>query len=209
MTTNNLIQFDHSFPECTAIDTEEWLSAVLGSEVLEGGELEELLSQKWLMQCEDEIKEAIELEEGQEYKCTGVDNTYNNENDFSSQFQWQVFYPADGHGDWCWERDCYVAIEVHQGGDVRGNYGRVRLFKIDSLADAGFLDWVLGWNVSYASGEEVAENERFSIGYHSLPYAEMERHLKGRLMWSEKRECFVGWYQDGRAIEARPYLYVS
>jgi hypothetical protein len=205
-----LIDIDKTFPACTAIDTEGWLSAVLGDEVLLSATAEEDIRDKWLMQAEDQIKLAIESEEGQEYACTRVDNTYNNENDFSSDFQWQVWYPAEA-SDWCYANDVYVAIEVHQGGDVRGNYGRVRLFKLDSVADSGFLDWCLGWNVTYSNGDDVSINDHFSVGYSSNPFYEMEKHMKEGergIKWSEKRECFVGWFEDGRAVELRPYLYV-
>jgi hypothetical protein len=209
--THNLISIDKRFPESTAIDTEAWLERVLGSEVLSGGELEETISNKWLMQAEDDILQAIEDEEGVPYKFTQVDNVYNNENDFSSVFQWQVFYPEDA-SDWLYSDNVYVAIEVHQGGDVRGNYGRVRLYKVDCLAETGFFDWCLGWSVNYADGTEVAENDRFSIGYASHPFYEMQEHLKdgwkAKIYWSEKRDCFVSTYQDGRYVELHPNLYV-
>ena len=204
----DLIQLDEKFAEYTAIDTEAWLTRVLGEEVFDGGELEEAMQGKWLMQCEYLILEAIEAAESRNYKRTSVDNVYNNENDFSSVFQWQVFYPDDA-SDWFHADNVYVAIEVHNGGDVRGNYGRVRLYKVDSLADSGFLDWVLGWHVNYSNGEPVPENDRFCIGYASNPFYEMRGYLKADLRWSEKRKCFVGVYQDGRCVEARPYLHVS
>lgn len=208
---SDLIKIDTKFPDCTAIDTEEWLERVLGSEVLAGGELEEAISNKWLMQSEYDILEAIENAEGVKYKRTDVDNVYNNENDFSSVFQWQVFYPEDA-SDWMYADNVYVAIEVHQGGDVRGNYGRVRLYKTDCLAESGFFDWCLGWSVNYADGTEVPENDRFSIGYASHPFYEMQDHLKGgykaQIMWSEKRGCFISTYQDGRFVELHPHLYV-
>lgn len=176
----------------------------------ESRSLEEEIGNKWLMQCEDEIKAAIEAEMGEEYEYTCVDNTYNNENDFSSNFQWQVFYPA-GSSDWVYANRAYVAIEVHQGGDVRGNYGRVRLFAVDDLCDTGFLDWVLGWSVRYSDGSEVEENDRFSIGYSSNPFCELVDHIKdgeSGMHWSEKRHCFVAWWNDGRAVEIAPYINV-
>ncbi|AQT27809.1 hypothetical protein HOR67_gp47 [Ralstonia phage RS-PI-1] len=300
---SSIITIDERFPECTALDTDKWLDAVLGSEVnldsatkyvvgynmpgympdmepaefddaqsalsqlrdylqerldeledegaaealgfsdeqidalrealdedpdddgeiaftvcgfaywikAETRSLEEVISGKWLMQAEDDIKAAIEAEMGEEYEFTRVDNTYNNENDFSSNFQWQVFYPA-GSSDWVYADRAYVAIEVHQGGDVRGNYGRIRLFSVDDLADSGFLDWVLGWNVEYSDGTQVPENDRFSIGYASNPWCEMVDHIKGGdrgLRWSEKHEAFVGWYEDGRAVKVTPYTYAG
>lgn len=210
-TNNELILIDNQCPECTAINTEVWLERVLGSEVLSGGELEEKLQGKWLMESEYDILAAIEAEEGCEYRRTDVDNVYNNENDFSSVFQWQVFYPADS-SDWLYADNCYIAIEVHQGGDVRGNYGRVRLYKVDDLAESGFLDWCLGWSVNYADGTEVPENDRFGIGYASHPFYEMQSHLKdgykAGIMWSEKRGCLVSTYQDGRKVELHPHLYI-
>lgn len=207
----DIIQIDHKFPEYTSINTEEWLSRVLGSEVLSGGELEESISNKWLTQSQDEILEAIQNAEGIEYKCTDVDNVYNNENDFSSVFQYQIFYP-EGETDWYYADNIYVAIEVHQGGDVRGNYGRVRLYKVDDLVSSGFLDWVIGWSVNYADGTEVPENDRFSIGYASHPFSEMQSHLKdgykAEVWWSEKRGCYISTYQNGRFVELHPVLYI-
>lgn len=164
------------------------------------------------MQAEDTIKAAIESEEGGvEYACTRVDNTYNNENNFESNFQWQVFYPADS-SDWCWSDNVYVAIEIHQGGDVRGNYGRIQLFKLDSLGDSGFLDWCLGWSVRHSDGTQPEYEEQCSPGYHSNPFwsgllPNIKDGEKG-LRWSEKRNAYVAWDTEGRAVEVSPYLYV-
>lgn len=204
-----LIQIDKNFPDCTAIDTEAWLEAILGRPVGIGPvEFQDKLATRWLVECEEDILAVLEEETGLEYKSTSLDNVYNNENDFSSVFQWQVFYPAD-HNDWIYADSVYVAIEIHLGGDVRGNYGPVRLYEANYLGDSGFLDWVLGWHVTYSNGEEVPENDRFSIGYSSHPYTELVDHLKGGLRWSEKRQCFVGVYHDGRCVECSPYLYIS
>lgn len=206
---SDLTNIDKQFPDCTAINTEAWLKAVLGDEVEIGTEeFREDLSNHWLVRLEDEILATLTDETGLEYKCTELDNVYNNDNDFSSVFQWQVFYPED-ESDWYYAHDVYVAIEVHLGGDVRGNYGRVRLYRADCLAEAGFLDWVIGWDVRYSNGDEVPENDCFSIGYSNHPYYQMEQHLKSPLKWSEKRQCFVGVYEDGRFVECRPYLNVA
>lgn len=202
---SDLIVIDRKFPDCTSIDTEAWLSRVLGEE------LDFECDGRWMCDQEYRLLEYVEGCEGVNYKRTSVDNVYNNENDFSDVFQWQVFYPENAD-DWVYADSVYVAIEVHCGGDVRGNYGRVRLYKVDSLADSGFLDWCLGWSVNYADGTEVAENERFGIGYASHPFYEMQEHLKGghraKIHWSEKRQCLVSTYQDGRFVELHPYLHV-
>jgi hypothetical protein len=177
----------------------------------ESVDLEESIKDKWLMQAEDEILASIQSEEGRGYVCTSVDNVYNNENDFSDVFQWQVFYPADS-GDWLYADDAYVAIKVHQGGDVRGNYGRIRLYKVSDLAGSGFLDWTLGWSVRYSDGTEPRYAEQCSPGYHSNPfYSGLVPNIKGGedgLKWSDKRQAYVAWDVEGRAVEVSPYLYV-
>lgn len=208
---DNLIKLDTTFPDCTAIDTEAWLKAVLGEEIALGGEeLARKMATNWLVEIEADILAAIEQETGVEYEAAALGNVFNGDNDFSDVFQFQVFRPADGT-DWVYDDDVYIAVEVHQGGDVRGNYGRVRLYRADNLADTGFLDWVLGWDVTYSDGTEVPLNYRFDIGYSSHPLYEMLDHLKGgKLTWSEKRQCFVGVYTiDGRYVECRPYVNIS
>lgn len=208
---DNLIKLDTTFPDCTAIDTEAWLKTVLGEEVELGGEeLAHKMATKWLVEIEDDILAAIEQEEGVEYEATVVENVYNLENDFSDVFQFQVFRPAHDT-EWFYADDVYIAVEVHQGGDVRGNYGRVRLYRVDNLADTGFLDWVLGWDVTYSDGTPVPLNDRFDIGYAPHPLYELLDHLKdGKMVWSEKRQCFVGVYTiDGRYVECWPYLNIN
>lgn len=125
------------------------------------------------------------------------DNTYNSENDFSSQINFSIWCDEGDHsGDWCWPRGrAFIALCVHQGGDVRGNYGHTMLFDWEG-ADSGFLDWVLGWEVRTtrdcaarfqipadiedlddghaALVVELSErderlSEQASPGYHSLP----------------------------------------
>ncbi|SAK95814.1 hypothetical protein AWB76_07202 [Caballeronia temeraria] len=210
------LETEKTFSRAASIGDEDEMSERAGQYVFwvregDSRDLDEEIKDKWLMQAEDALLEAIQSEEGREYRCTSVDNVYNNENDFSDVFQWQVFYPADA-GDWCYADDVYVAIEVHQGGDVRGNYGRIRLYKIDDLCDGGFLDWSLGWSVRYSDGEDTPYAEECSIGYHSNPFwSGLVPHIKGGdrgLMWSEKRGAYVGWDTDGRAVECFPFLYV-
>jgi len=206
MKTNEMIVIDKNYADRTAIDTETWLDAVLGEEC--HGIFDDGLGDKRLMQAENTILSAIEERTGVEYEFINVDNTCNDENDFSNNFQWQVYYPVDCT-DWLYANDVFVAVKKHHGGGVRGNYGRIRLYRVDSLVDSGFFDWVLGWNVTYSDGTDVPENERFSISYSSHPFSEMKKHLKDRLQWSDKYECFVGWYHDGRAVKCTPYTYAE
>ena len=195
-----MINVDKKFWDCCSIDTETWLDRVLGRE------LDYECSGDWLMQQEYKLLEYIETREGISYKRTSVDNVYNYEQDFSSVFQFQIFYPDDGRDrDHFYSDDTYVAVEVHKGGDVRGNYGRVRLYKVDSLADTGFYDWVVGWRIEYSDGENADDHGRFDVGYSSHPTSELSRYLKcGKLHWSEKRQAFIGMLQGDRAVAAYP-----
>jgi hypothetical protein len=152
------------------------------------------------------------------------DNTYNSENDLSSELNITI-YGADENCDWCWADDIYVALSVHLGGDVRGNYGGVRIYRADSLADTGFLDWTLGWHVETAELSGVDQDdlgkkhlegltwavddnltERCSPGYANLPSSEL---YKGT---TDDDSCY---WQDGSAYltdgetvwKATPYHY--
>ena len=152
------------------------------------------------------------------------DNSYNSENDLSAEINFTI-YGADENCDWCWANDIYVPLCVHRGGDVRGNYGATRIYKVDSLADTGFLDWTLGWHVESAplSGVDqddldqkhldeltwaVDDNltERCSPGYASLPSSELYSGT------TDSDSCY--WFDgsayltDGETVwKATPYHY--
>ena len=81
------------------------------------------------------------------FNIEAQDNTYNSENDLSSQVNFSIWCDEGSGGDWCYPSGrAFIALCIHQGGDVRGNYGRTMLFDWEG-ADSGFLDWVLGWSV--------------------------------------------------------------
>jgi hypothetical protein len=214
---DDIIRIDENFPDCTAIVTDVWLERVLGEplELSDENGFGNFAPGQWLMQCVNTIKGMIEDHEGREYRVTEVQNTYNSENDFSDDFQFAVFYPADA-SDWVYADDVYVAVEPHLGGDPRGNYGNIRIYKSGDLVDGGFFDWCLGWTVNYIDdGASVPEVERFSIGYASYPFAELEKHLIPRdgeswprLEWEKENERIVALYMDGREVAVYPYINV-
>ena len=100
------------------------------------------------------------------------DNVYNNENDFNSAFTWTV-YGSGESGDWLWDSDeQYIGVCIHRGGDVRGNYGMPRFFRVgDCIADTGFIDWTVSWCCDEGPDEGMVEkiNEECSAGYTSCP----------------------------------------
>ena len=161
------------------------------------------------------------------------DNTYNSENEFSSEFTWTVWMPReDKYGDWLWSRNAaYIAVCRHRGGDVRGNYGAVSLHRVDDcIGDSGFLDWVLGWYVRRFEGfygrepgflnpniarwivEEAVEDEKLtelcSPGYANLPSSQLWDVCGDQCEWFKgsailKCEDGSGW------IVATPYMYID
>lgn len=116
------------------------------------------------------------------------DNVVNGENDFDSPFTFSVFGMSDhsNHGlnvrhrdhDWLWSDDNqFVAICEHMGGDYRANYARPRYFKTgDSLAETGFVDWMVGWTCSEGPDAGTVDriNEECGIGYHQNPTCALE-----------------------------------
>ena len=152
------------------------------------------------------------------------DNTYNSENDLSAELNLTIYGP-DENCDWCWADDIYVAICVHQGGDPRGNYGGVRIYRVDNLAENGFLDWVLGWHVETADLSGVQQDdlgkkdlegltwavddnltERCSPGYAGLPSSELYKET------TNNDDCY--WFEgsayltDGETVwKATPYHF--
>ncbi len=151
------------------------------------------------------------------------DNSYNSEQDLSSQINFTIYGPEGC--DWCWADDIYVALCVHRGGDVRGNYGRCRIYRVDSLADTGFLDWTLGWHVESAPLYGVDQDdldkehlaglpwavderlsERCSPGYASLPSSELysETTSSDSCYWLDGS----AYLTDGKTVwKATPYHY--
>lgn len=207
-----LVTLDKRFPECCAIDTETWLSEVFHIDLI--GELPEALANTlandWVDECTADILAFIAEREGVDYTASKSDNTYNHENDFSSDFIFQYFVPEENNGDALYANGAYVAIQIHTGVDIRAGYTSVKLYKInDSLAESGFVDWLLSWNVDYANGDNADDKGEFSAGYHSNPgYHLLEDSLKGRAVWSDKRDCFLGVLKsNGRFVEIRPCYY--
>ena len=104
----------------------------------------------------------------------------------------------------------YVLVEVHQGGDVRGNYGAWRIYKLEegwgnSPAECGFIDWVVGWSVSDTAGEPIEHlNDSLGIGYSSSPTCEAEDILDGSIQWSDADGGFLVEY-DGDTVVIHPY----
>jgi hypothetical protein len=176
------------------IDTEQWLENISIQEI----ELPEELSNGWdngpELRTFIEQHSTVENNERMQFIEVHRDNCYNHENDFSSVFTFTIYVPNEESGDWIYANNTYVALCVHIGGDVRGNYGNCRLFKTDSLGDSSFLDWMIGWSIE-KDGKRL-ELENYSIGYAQNPTCELERDLEKE----EDGHFAAGEWQDGKFI---------
>jgi len=207
-----MINIDQKNYEYTSIERDAFLAKQLGKPIVNEA-IDDILAGDWLMPHVDEVRAEIERMTGREYAATDVFNTYNDENDFDSEFQFVVFYPADD-GDYLYANDVYVAIEPHNGGDVRGNYGKTELYgPIDDLADAGFFDWLVGWNVSDLNGETLdGENDQACIGYAQNPTCHLAKLFVTRsndwevvTRYSEKLGGFMARTLTGKTAVLTPY----
>ena len=228
---NGLVRIQPKWFDCTSIETKAWLLEVLGKpnqqyqewleeKIIEDG-ISEYAQPCWVQEHEAHILEWLEKTTGNTYAATGhADNTYNHEQSFYDQMIYQVFTPEDdAHGDWYYADDVYVAIQIHRGGDVRGNYGPTMVYgPIDGLAESGFMHWNIGWYVSYLDDTEVENADRFMIGYASNPTYELQEHLThyscgGRypqpdrkepvIIWNEAKQCFLS-RMNGRTVKLFP-----
>ena len=126
-----------------------------------------------------------EREHTSELLCVTRDNVYNHDNDFSHVFNYSVYANAHNEDDWLYS-DVYIAVCVHRGGDVRGNYESPRLFKVSNPADLGFFDWCLSWTIN----GDIDSSEQYQRGYSSAPMYEVEKDYGNDGVWVNGRFYF-------------------
>lgn len=112
------------------------------------------------------------------------DNTYNNENDLSQNYVWEV-YAADDQGDWIYQDDALMVAYAHTGCDVRGGYAYPLFLRCQS--DYSFPhDLTVEWRISEGtlntkelSQEECQElDEKWLIGYTSNPTYQFSKDIE-------------------------------
>lgn len=191
---------DQNFWDCPSVDTDEHIANSLGQPV----KLPESIDTgAWLNDVEDDLLAFFEQETGKTYVQQTRDNTYNSEQDLSSQFVFSIFTPEDC-ADWCWSDNVFVSVETHLGGDVRGNYSDFKIYRVDAIAETCFFDWVCAWHVrslrDFASEDaELADvNNELSIGYCARPTSHLGELLSPNTepAWSVKHQAFIGRLAD-------------
>ena len=161
--------------------------------------------------CEDHA--SIETNEGVQLVEATRENVYNGENDFNQVFTFSIYSTIDDKDEWYYGNDAvYIAVCLHLGGDVRGNYGNVQVYSCgDTDKLTYFLDWVIGWHVVRANdGEFIDDYDKFRIGYASNPTCELDDALDGE--HGEKGEWIDGAFHakiDGEKVICYPETNVS
>ena len=208
-----MINLDKDRFDGSTISTLGHIEATLG-EPEESDELKEACGDTWAMQRSDEIAAWAEKQTGQAYCVQGLNNTYNEPNDLSNEINYYILAPEDCT-DYFWSQDCFVVLEIHRSGDVRGNYGSTEVFRVDDLGDCGFFDWSLGWSAETLQGEYV-EVQEIGAGYSSEPTCEIRSHYvqeRGSgsyqdpiMKWSDKKQGFLARSKDhGETHVLKPY----
>lgn len=112
------------------------------------------------------------------------DNTYNNENDLSQDYVWEV-YAAEDQGDWIYQDDALMVCYAHTGCDVRGGYAYPLFLRCQGDYSIP-TDLVVEWRISEGTmdGEDMTNDEcqeldeEWSIGYTSNPSYQFSKDIE-------------------------------
>jgi len=116
-------------------------------------------------------------------KSRSRDNTYNNENELSQNYIWDVYRPGgDDDSDWVYSDGSeIVIIHIHTGCDVRGGYG-APIFCRSKGDYSAPVDVVCGFSIidgrdtdgtELTDGERESLSQRWQVGYSRSPWSEL------------------------------------
>lgn len=115
-----------------------------------------------------------------------ADNTYNHENDLDGTIDF-VVATRDGSEEWYYSSGAVIFLRRHHGGDVRGNYGPVEVYKLNEDDAHSFLRPVVSWyftNILDPEGNAVPDSdtwkydEKYQEGYTSNPTYTLQEELE-------------------------------
>lgn len=211
---SDIVSADPRFWDCPTIDADAFIAATLGDPLALPDSID---PEQWATDAEPALLRWFARQTCRQYRQELRDNTYNGENDFSANFIFSVYVPDDA-ADGFYQDDTFVVIERHLGGDVRGNYGPLAVFRVDSLADTGFFDWTAGWYAEPLPDDADREwpdltrwNDRLCVGYSSWPTGELRDALISKEpAWSDKLKAYIGRLSDVPfPVILRPVVNVS
>ena len=124
------------------------------------------------------------------YESQARDNIYNNENDLTQVYVWELWHDQNEYcSDWIYadvENTLFV-VHIHTGCDVRGGYSPP-LFLRSTLYDYSIpINWVCGYCISEgvdSDGEPLTDDqcrlldEHWQEGYSSYPFGELRDDVK-------------------------------
>lgn len=195
-----IVSADPKFWDCPILDTELHLKESLGEPL----ELpDHINSSNWVSEEEPALLRWFARLTCQQYQHNVRDNTYNSDNDLSANFVFTIYTP-ENCGDWCYSDDTFITVETHLGGDVRGNYSNFKVYRLDNIAESGFLDWTVGWHAEPIANDYDSElpelqslNDRFCTGYSSWPTGEVRDNLISKEpAWNERIGAYVARLQN-------------
>ena len=194
------VSADPVFWDCPTLDTDLHILNSLGEPLPLPDHID---PGAWVSDQEPALLRWFARETHKQYRQELRDNTFNSENDFSANFVFSFYVPEDC-GDWCYASDVFVTVERHLGGDVRGNYGPFSVFRVDNIAETGFLDWVCGWHAEPLPHDADVEwpdlqrwNARFAVGFSSWPTGEVRDALASKEpAWCDTRKAWLARLQD-------------
>lgn len=147
------------------------------------------------------------------YTCVARENTYNNENDFSHGFLYEVWEPENEQsGDWIYSKVAVVLLYIHRGFDPRSGYSRplIVTFEKSDCEYSMILNWVCGYYLYDPKGAwdddwKDSVNDKLTIGYSNYPYRQIEEM---GFKWVETNDDYYEFEMDGGTFYFRPYYYV-
>ena len=196
-----MINTDKRHFDCCSIDTAAHVSESLGAPMELPPTLADKLSDGWACESEADLLALFALITGAEYAQVHRDNKCNNETDLDCHVVFTV-YADTSCRDWCWRGDTFVVCEVSSAGDPRyGAYTLAGIYRVDSIAETGFLDFMLGWWAEPISDRHDPAaldriNDRIGIGYSSNPTCELRDLCVSDPIWIESRNGYVCRFHD-------------
>ena len=139
------------------------------------------------------------------------DNTYNGENDLSSDFVWELWTENDYESDWIYcdvDTSVYVVYD-HEGGDPRGNYAGPRFLRSTSSDYSVPVDFTASFYISegIGNGGELDYygcqrlDEKWQNGYSSNPFGQVENDVRKFIYVSEDKTYFWALLETGEIVK--------
>lgn len=135
------------------------------------------------------------------------DNTYNNENDLSQDYVWEV-YAEDDKGDWIYADDALMVCYAHTGCDARGGYAYPLFlrcqddyaipmdlcaeFRIDEGRDRG---------AEMEREECQALDEQWQCGYSSNPAYQLSKDIDRVFGFTQGTDSVVVRLNSGEIVK--------